>query len=255
MSLRIATIVLLITMMSAAVAADIGVSPPRIDVTVPRGGEVTTTFNVIWSGSEPTQLQIAKSDWTLDASGAFQTLPIGESAHSASDWVTPAADSIALPAAGQAEMRVTIRVPDSQSLVGTYQTVVFAETPATPSTGSGTHVTMRQRVGVVMYVTVAGTETKGSKLVDLYLDGGAVDAVVSNLGNTTMRYSGSLQVRDSNGQEVQTVPISEGVVLRDSERDVRIPLPELPSGFYVLLGLVKDGRGGLLTGQIPYEVK
>lgn len=243
-------------LMSAAGAADIGVSPPRAALTVPRGGSVTTTFTVVWTGHDTVRLSLSKSDWTLDPSGKMMTLPLGQGQHSASGWVTMDADSVVMSGAGQKTVRVNVHVPDDPSLAGTYRTVLFVTTPAPPANGKGATITMRERVGVVLYVTVAGTQTQGSKLADLYLDGSAAHAVVQNDGNTLMRCSGSLEVRDASGKTVKTVPVGDAPVLRGSERDIRMALPSLPSGYYVLLLMLKDSRGGkLLTGQIPYEVK
>ncbi len=73
--------------------------------------------------------------------------------------------------AGQQSVRLNIQVPNDPMLAGTYNAVMFVETPAAPGTASGTQVSMRQRVGVVVYVTVAGTEKNGSKLTDMYRDG------------------------------------------------------------------------------------
>jgi len=114
---------------------------------------------------------------------------------------------------------------------------------------------MRQRLGFVLYVTVAGTQQNGSKLSDMYVDGSAIHAIVSNVGNTLMRYTGSIEVRNVSGDTVERVRLPGGPILRESERDIAVKMPDLPKGYYVLLLLLKDSRGGLLTGQLPYEVK
>ena len=41
----------------------------------------------------------------------------------------------------------------------------------------------------------------------------------------------------------------------DLNRHLQVKMPDLPKGYYVLLLLLKDSRGGLLTGQLPYEVQ
>lgn len=247
-------LVVLLTMMSAAHAADIGVSPPRIEVTVPAGGSVTTTFDAIWTGTDAVRLALATNDWAMAQDGQLTYLAPGEGAYSAASWIQLPGDSVEMTGAGQQTVRLNIQVPNDPTLAGTYNAVVFVETPAAPGTASGTQVSMRQRVGVVVYVTVAGTEKNGSKLTDMYSDGSTVHAIVANEGNTVMRYSGAIEVRDSTGATVESVTAGNSAILRQSERDLSMKMPDLPKGYYVLLLLLKDSRGGILTGQLPYEV-
>ena len=241
--------------MSAAHAADIGVSPPRIDVTVPLGGSVTTTFDAIWTGSEAVRLGLATSDWTMDQHGQITYLPPGQGSSSAAAWLQLSSDSVEMTGAGQKTVRAGINVPDDSSLSGTYSAVIFVETPPAPTTSSGTQLAMRQRVGVIVYVTIAGTEKNGSKVTDMYTDASSVHTVVANEGNTVMRYSGTIEVRDASGNTVGSLSVGDSAILRESERDIAVKMPDLPKGYYVLLLLLKDSRGGLLTGQLPYEVK
>ncbi len=76
----------------------------------------------------------------------------------------------------------------------------------------------------------------------------SVHAIVANEGNTVMRYSGSIEVRDTTGNTVQSLSVGSSAILRESERDISVKMPDLPKGYYVLLLLLKDSRGGLLTG-------
>ncbi len=251
----IAVLILSTLPMSAAHAADIGVSPPRIDLTVPAGGTASTTFNVIWTGKDAVRLDLSKADWTMGQDGGLTYMVAGDGTYSAASWLNLQSDGVDLPGAGQQAVRLAVQVPPNTALAGTYNAVIFVETPTAPATGTGTHLLMRQRVGVVVYVTIAGTEKNGSKLTDMYSDGSTVHAIVANQGNTVMRYSGSLEVRDASGNTIKSLSFGSSAILRESERDISVAVPELPKGYYVLLLLLKDSRGGLLTGQLPYEVQ
>jgi hypothetical protein len=107
-----------------------------------------------------------------------------------------------------------------------------------------------------VYVTVTGTERSGSELVDLYQpDEATLAAVVVNTGNTVMRLGGAIEIRDEAGDVVQRLPVPDVPILRESEREVRFALPEdLEPGFYVVLALIEDDRGGLLAGELTIEV-
>lgn len=255
MTLRPALLLTILCLMSVGFAADIGLSPPRIEVAIPRGGTVTEVVSLISTGGKAQELAVSKGDWAQDESGRIAFLPPGQGDFSATSWVTLSSDVLALPADGQSRFRFTVSVPSNDALRGTYRTVVFFETSPSAPQKQGNTIRMKQRLGLILYVTVAGTEVNGSKVSDMYAEGQTIHAIVSNTGNTLMRYSGSIEVRDSAGATVTSVPLASGPILRESDRDVSVAMPDLPTGYYVLLLLLKDSRGGLLTGQLPYEVK
>lgn len=242
-------------LMSAAHAADIGLSPPNLEIVVPRGTSVTESVSLFSTSSNATDLTVSDSDWTQSESGRLSFVGSGADPHSASAWLTLPSSVVQVPAKSSVDYRFSVTVPDDAALEGTYKTVIFFETGPSSAPNASNALLTRQRLGLILYVTVAGTERNGSKLVDMYGDGNTVHAIIANQGNTVMRFSGTLEVRDSSGTTVTSVPVRGGVALRESQRDVSVPMPDLPKGYYVLLLLLKDSRGGLLTGQLPYEVK
>ncbi|MDF1524136.1 MAG: hypothetical protein P1P87_15135, partial [Trueperaceae bacterium] len=137
-----------------------------------------------------------------------------------------------------------------------HQAMVFFTVVPPPTDTPGVGVTTTTRVGLTVYVTVTGTERSGSELVDLYQpDDATLAAVVVNTGNTVMRLGGVIELRDEAGEVVQRLPVPDVPVLRESEREVRFALPnDLEPGFYVVLALIEDDRGGLLAGELTIEV-
>jgi hypothetical protein len=152
-------------------------------------------------------------------------------------------------------VRVSVVVPPDSKLKGTYQTVVFFSTSATPTSGQGTRFLTKQRLGLIVYVTISSTETKGSALSDMYLDVRKLMVVVANSGNTLMRASGSVEIRDQSGKTVASLPVGDEAVMRNSERDLALSLPkDLAPGYYVALAVIDDSRGGSLVGQLPFQL-
>ena len=212
----------------------------------------TTVFS---TSSNPVTLTVSTGDWTQDSAGRLTFLPPGSSDYSATAWATPSASSLVVPPGGTSTVRISFQVPGDPSLAGTYQTVVFFETQSSPSRTKGTSILTKQRLGLVIYVTIAGTAKKGSKLSDMYLDGRDLKLVLANTGNTLMRASGKVELRDRSGKTVATLPVSDVPVMRGSERDLKLALPkDLAPGYYVALALVDDSRGGSLVGQLPFQL-
>lgn len=251
---RTLTVLLLLAAAATGSAADIGISPPRQSLTVAAGGTAITTVRVLTT-SDASQLVAAETgDWTMSPTGDLGYLPAGTLPNSAATWIVLEEDAFGLEPSGAREVRLAITVPPDAE--GTHHAMVFFTVvpPATEAAGVG--VTTTTRVGLTVYVTVAGTERSGSELVDLYQpDARSVAAVVVNTGNTVMRLGGALELRNEAGDVVHRLAVPDVPVLRESERELRFDLPDdLAPGFYVVLALIQDDRGGLLAGELPIEV-
>jgi len=246
----------LLALFAIAHAADIGVSPGRLDLTVPAGEPFVTTISVLTSAGADQQIASSRGDWTIDPSGRTLFLPPGSTSTSASDWIELDADDFVLPPRSRRVVRLAIDIPDDAGLEGTYQTVLFFTVVPPPTESRGVGVITTTRVGLIVYVTIAGTERAGSELVDLYqADDRTITAVILNTGNTVMRLGGEIQLRDEAGAVRHTLEVPDVPVLRESERELTFDLPDdLEPGFYVALALIQDSRGGVLAGELPLEV-
>jgi len=250
-----ASILTLLIAMSAAYAADIGLSPARLSLTAPPGGTVSGQTTVFSTSAHPVGLTVSMGDWTQAADGKLTFLPAGAADHSATPWATLSTTSLVVPPNGNSIVRVTFKVPNDPKLAGTYQTVVFFETQGKPSSAGSTQLLTKERLGLVVYLTIAGTGTSGSKLSDMYLQGRDLMVVLSNSGNTLMRATGNVEIRDKSGKTVAKMPVRDVPVMRGSERDLTLALPkDLGPGYYVALALIDDSRGGSLVGQLPFQL-
>jgi hypothetical protein len=254
MYLRLPWIVVAFALVSIGWSADIGVSPSRMVLALPPGSSNTGTATVLTTASYAQLVKVAVSDWTLSVSGELEFLPTSAVRYSASDWVLPEAEDISLAPGESREIRLEITVPEDAE--GTHHTMVFfaVEPPVTSTPGVG--VVTTTRVGLTVYITVAGTERAGSELVDLFqADDRTITAVILNTGNTVMRLGGEIQLRDESGEVRHTLEVPDVPVLRESERELTFDLPDdVEPGFYVALALIQDSRGGVLAGELPLEV-
>lgn len=242
--------------LGAASAADLGVSPPRLEVVVQPGQTVTVPVVVLTEAAVEQQIQIDIGDWEIGPEGSVVLLPPGSLAASASPWLEPEATAFVLEPRSQREFRLAVTVPADGSADGTHQTMVFFTVVPPPSDNPGVGVVTTTRIGVAVYVTVAGTERPAAELLDFYQrDEASVSLVVANDGNTVLRLGGGVELRDESGSVATVLAVPDVPVLRESERELTLPLPaELPSGFYVALALVEDSRGGLHVGELPLEI-
>ncbi|MCA1791578.1 MAG: hypothetical protein LC667_17530 [Thioalkalivibrio sp.] len=247
-------LVLALLVGSPVEAADIGLTPPRLILSAQPGDTVTAVFSVLTSAATEQSVESATSDWFLGVDGELAFVPPGTTPHSAAGWLALESGTFALAPSSSREVRLEVTVPEDAE--GTHHAMVFFTVVPPPTDTPGVGVTTTTRVGLTVYVTVTGTERSGSELVDLYQpDPTTLAAVVVNTGNTVMRLGGAIELRNEAGDVVHRLPVPDVPVLRESEREVRFDLPDdLEPGFYVVLALIEDDRGGVLAGELPIEI-
>jgi hypothetical protein len=252
--MRLLAILSLALVAALAHAADIGISPPRVALVGSPGETITTTVSVITTAGSDQIIAGDVGDWTIDIHGALRLFPAGTLAHGLGAWIALESDEMILPPHSGREVRVSITIPDDAE--GTHNGMVFFTVVPPVSESGGIGVTQTARVAFTVYVTVDGTEVNGSDLVDLYQDDErSLTAVIVNTGNTVMRLGGAVELRDESGAVRHRLSVPDAPVLRESERELRLPLPaDIEPGFYVALALIEDSRGGLLVGELPFDV-
>lgn len=248
---------LLILLISFARASDIGLSPPRLELSLRPGETVTETVTLLTEAFSEQQVQVTIGDWTLDPLGELVLLPVGSLPASAALWIEPETSDFILPARSNRDFRLSVTLPSDSALDGTYHAMVFFTVVPPQAEGDGLSVVTTTRIGLTLYLTVAGTEESGSELIDLFQeDDTSLTLVVVNLGNTVMRLGGRLELRGEDGAVRYTIAIPDLPVLRESEREVTLELPQgMTPGFYTALALIEDSRGGLLAGELPLEIR
>ena len=247
----------LITIMACfgmAFAADIGISPTRLELEGTPGGTIVTTARVLTTADTEQLIAIHLSDWVMGVSGSLTFLAADTTATSAASWLVVEVSELVLPPSGTRDLRLDVSLPEDAE--GTHHAMVFFTVVPPPRDDRAVGVATTTRIGLTVYVTVTGTERSGSELVDMYQpDEDSLTAVILNTGNTVMRLGGVVEIRDEAGDVVRRLDVPDVPVLRESERELTFALPDdLESGFYVALALIEDSRGGILAGELPFDV-
>ena len=239
---------------SVATASDIGLSPPRLTLSGSPGQTLTETVTLITNSTERLQITTEVSDWTLDLVGNLSFLPANSLAYSAANWLSLESNDFFLEANSSRELRLSVTIPpDAEG--GTYHEVVFFRVVPPASALSGVGVVTTTRIGLTLYVTVAGTEQNSAEVVDFFQqDETSLTLAVANTGNTLMRLGGHVELRDETGEVKHNLEVPNVPILRDSERELTLALPQVEAGFYVALALIQDSRGELLVAELPISV-
>ncbi|HKI57939.1 MAG TPA: hypothetical protein VKA00_01820 [Trueperaceae bacterium] len=236
--------------------SEVGVSPPRVVLTGRPGDSVSTTVSLLASGSADVTVDVSLSDWTLDPAGNLSFLQGGSTPYSASSWLALDSQQYSVSEGSATSVRLTARIPSDPGLQGSYRTAVLFASQQAEAPNSQVGVTMRARVGLIVYVVVDGTQRGAVALADFYQDGRALVLDVQSDRNTVARVSGEVQLRGADGKTIATIQVPDTPVLRGGERLIRLELPgDLAAGYYVALALVKPDGASTLAGQATVTVR
>ena len=253
---KVLNFILLWFFIQLAYAANIGISPPRIELAGRPGETITETIIVLGDTLGEQQVRVRVGDWTLKPDGELVILEPNSLPESSSNWVEPETEEFALVGKVSREFRISVTIPDDPSLAGTYHSLVFFSVVPPVSESPGVAVVTTTEIGMAVYVTILETEENSSQLLDFYQsDDRELSLLIMNEGNSLMRLGGKIELRDEEGVTVHFLDIPALPVLRESERDLVLAIPEeVEAGFYVALAFVEDSRGGLLVGEVPLEL-
>jgi len=233
------------------------VAPMKLRLTLAPGESRTEALEVYNNGDEPVRVMTTVEDWTTTPDGGVDLLPRGTLARSASAWARTDLSDFTVPPHGMRVVRVTATLPDTAR--GSYWTIVFFEGQGEmhrAKLGLGTRV----RLGTTVYLTAAGTESRGSTITEMAVQPGAhrdtleLVAQVANRGNVHFYPTGWFQVTGPTGAVLFQQGLPYRVCLPGSATVYRCPWHPTGTGPYRLLLTVDSGEESLLQGIKEFEV-
>lgn len=237
----------------------VGVSPPRAELTMPAGSQLTSTVRVDNPSSRLTlDVEAYLADLIIAPDGGNLFLDGGSHPRSLAPWTAVNSLNFTVQPATVDTVTYTITAPEDAA-PGTYWGVLFFEsrTPA-PEGQGGMGVSTLVRVGHIIYVTI-GQATLEGRIVGLGYDArsgpGAVRLTFQNSGNGLMRMDGRVEVRSMTGELVATQTLQGVASLPGLTHDLVVPLADpLPTGEYVILAVLDYGAATVIAGEGQVQV-
>jgi hypothetical protein len=233
------------------------VAPMKLRLTLAPGESRTEAVEVYNNGDEPVRVVTTVEDWVTTLDGGVDLTPRGSPSRSATAWTRADLSDFTVPPHGMRVVRVTATLPDTAR--GSYWTLIFFEGQAgmrRAKLGLGTRV----RMGTTVYLTAAGTESRGSTITGMAVQPGAdgdtlnLLAKVANRGNVYFYPTGWFQVTDPTGTVLFQQGLPYRVCLPGSETVYRCPWHPTGAGPYRLLLTVDSGEESLLQGIKEFDV-
>ena len=216
----------------------------------------THSFRVNNSGDAPVQATISLADWDRSDTGQNRYFAAGSQSTSCAARLGVFPMVLRIEAHASEDVRVSLKDAAAESC----HSILFVETPPPPATARGASLTYRLRYGVKVYVEPDSPlvgEIVSSALVASAPGSARADSleiIYRNPGNRQSLTSGEIQVRRPDDSVAARIPIGEFPVLPGASRRLRLPLPTLAAGRYIVLALLDFGGDDVVATQIEWDV-
>jgi hypothetical protein len=243
-------------------------SPMELHYEVAAGTEGALTLNISNKADDPLTVRMYLVDSRFGRDGAEENLDPGTLDRSCADWVRLEENVLDFGPREVRRVRVSLAAPPAAR--GSYWTKLFLEEISSPQVTTTVHgdrtynIFMKQRLGVRIFQDVPGTGAPDVSIASMEIRESederhsAVLVDVVNTGNTILRCTGELELRDATGAVAEKIPmgsLGRFVVFPDGERTIAArPRPDLPPGTYTALALIDFGGDHLVAGDVLLEV-
>ena len=209
-------------------AQGVDIQPTSVEIPAETGARYRQVLEVSNpSETQPRSLTLGLADWTLARDGQLVLSPPGEAERSAAGWARFTPGFVSLEPGASAQIIVDMIVPAKPAHAGDYRFALLASEVYPDETGrmqkietaSLFYLTVAPAVSdpVIEDVTTRRSGTGPPRL----------EVALSNSGNAHARLEGDVRI-EAGGQTVETVSVSNLVVLGASERQFTIPLQATP---------------------------
>ncbi|MCX5762450.1 MAG: hypothetical protein NTW72_13270 [Gemmatimonadetes bacterium] len=230
----------------------------------PRAPLAAKSFRINNTGDAPIQATITLADWDRSETGQNRYFPAGSQPESCAASLSVFPMVIRLEPHSTEDVRVAIK--DSSAVGIACHSILFVETPPPPANTRGAALSYRLRYGVKVYVETdapfAG-DIVSSALVSAPVTGApgsgatradSMEIVYRNPGTRQSLTSGEIEVRRPDNTVAARIPIAEFPVLPGATRRLRVALPVLAAGRYVVLAMLEFGGEEVLAAQVEWDV-
>ena len=259
----------------------VGLSTFVLDLLVSPGQTSEDVFSVVNNGEAPQYIEIEAVDWMPTGPSMQDYFAPGTLARSVSDWLEfwPAEARVA---PGES-LQVRVSVTPPASAEGCYWGMLFVKLlPSSSPTDVGemqAQVGMNVILGVAIYAETGGGEAQG-RIVGFSCEplGPGRQMMFAlefeDTGITRLRPTGTIQIRDEEGNIVRELTLPQFTSLPDTAQRLQVPLtrvpserpgvenpeaiepePPLPPGTYLAVAIIDYGGAALVAAQLPFQIQ
>jgi len=236
-----------------------GISPIRVEQEGKPGDSLTDVFYVRNNAAAPIRIKVYTENWRLREDGVPVFIGTQPVPYSCREWIKVNPQDFRLLPNEVKSVRYTVAIPAEASPAGYHASVSFENVPDISPGKKESRMIFTGKIAAAIYVKVGKVEPV-AQILDLKLlkDKGASYAVlvIKNPGKTHFRTQGGVEIYDASGRKTLQAEIPNEVVLPESQREVKCPLPkEPPPGTYKAVCRLDIGRAELLGFEKEWFIK
>jgi len=243
--------------LAAAGPCSLQVSPLTVEIRMEPGRTYTGTISVENMGDGVEHLHAYCQDWTLKPDGVVVFVAAGKLPGSASLWVELVPAEFDLEPGQAQQVRYTLRLPPD--VVGETRTAVIFEAGAREVKAPGAPSRLVPRIGTIVYAQAGPAAPPRARVAQLELDRTGGLLAVENLGETHLRFTARIELRDADGALLRRHDLNPFVILpAPFNRHNQSIAPELveglPAGRYQVTAILDYGGDALLGARFETDL-
>jgi hypothetical protein len=215
--------------------------------------------------SQDQPVRIYQTDYLFFADGTSHFEEPGTKPKSNAKWITPTVRSLLIPPMSEMTVSYNVKVPASDSLVGTYWSAVMVEgapTEAGRSSGGrpqvGVGAVMRYAVQIATHIKTSGSrkvEFANSKfLTDTTTQTQSFELEVRNAGERAYRPALWIEVYDEQGALKANARQERGLLYPGTSLKQVFQLGKLPPGTYRAVVFADSGEDSVFASQFTLKL-
>ena len=223
------------------------------------GQKYTGTIVVSNPSDKPQVARIYQTDYRFSADGTAHYDDPGTTTRSNASWITPQASRIVVPPKSQVSVPYAVSVPQSDSLRGTYWSMIMVEgTPVVPDANRGAKpavgigAVMRYAVQLATHIRNSGTRTvafAAPSAVKSATGAATLDIDMTDTGERGFRPVLWVEVYDAQGALRAKAKQTRGLLYPGTSLHQHFDLVTLPAGTYKAVIFVDTGEDSVFATQ------
>jgi len=251
----------LVTFFLQPVEARLAVAPLTLKLDIPPGKVSSKDLTIHNTGQDPVSVGIRLVDWWRTPEGNLQLMAPGTRERSCAEWTLYSTEELTLGAGERRNLSVQIEVPND--VTGDHWAMLLVTEKPKPVEGEEqvtTRVTVNYAVKILQQDPY--TDQRDGKITNIKLTGKnplSLAVTYKNTGPTHLQSTGTVDIRNIEGETVREFEINEFPTLPGEERIVEVSGPDdseaLTPGTYYAIVVMDFGGDRLIQGGLPFEIK
>ncbi|MBB63841.1 MAG: hypothetical protein CMO81_02135 [Waddliaceae bacterium] len=256
-----------ILLQNSLLLADFSVTPLLLEFAAEENKPQTLHFTVRNTGKKETEMHLYGRDFLMQENGQEVEYDPKSQERSCAQWMTYAPSENFLLQPGE-EQDIRVSMSPEKNASGIFWSKLFVEEAQAPSPISkeeGSHhvqLLIKQRWEVRLHQVFPGTLDKSLAIQDMHIEGKEdrsldINIAVSNQGSGLLRCQGALEIKDMEGNALQTLPLGSNGrfgLYPKMERKLHLKAKALEDGEYVALLVLDYGADQLMAGELEFSI-